>query len=48
MKWQVFKTAYGAWRFSNLSNIGGDCATWREAYDEALYLASTLTTEATA
>jgi len=41
MKYRVFKTAAGTWRFSALDGIqiAGDCDTWAEAYTEAYDLA---------
>lgn len=39
MKFYIWKMPSGAWRFSNLSNIGGEADTWREVYDEAYDLA---------
>jgi len=39
MKFHVFKTITGYWRFTNLRNIGGDCDTWAQAYDEAYAVA---------
>lgn len=48
MKFQVFKTADGRWRFSNLRNIGGDCDSWSQAFDEAFSIATLTRAEATA
>jgi len=43
MKFHVFKTLTGLWRFTNLRNIGGDRDTFEEAFAEAYDLAKTLT-----
>jgi len=40
MKFYVFKTITGQWRFSNLHDIGGEADTWANAYDEAFDLAT--------
>lgn len=35
MKFHVFKTAAGLWRFTNFRNTGGDSDSWEEAFHEA-------------